>query len=178
MERSVHWRGASPAPVRITLWVTAATCVPQDTTTSQNALVSLLSKRFAGFIAFFSWWKKCTILILLVKFGVNDLLLWSISACACETSTGGSADNNCDVETGQCPCQLNFAGKECNQCAHGYYNYPACTCESMTSSTKYFWNKSKDFWQNIFLNTCSYVEILNTYISYCKLKDEIWIWFI
>lgn len=41
MERSVHWRGASPAPVRITLWVTAATCVPQDTTTSQNALVSL-----------------------------------------------------------------------------------------------------------------------------------------
>lgn len=41
MERSVHWRGASPAPVRRTLWVTAATCVPQDTTTSQNALVSL-----------------------------------------------------------------------------------------------------------------------------------------
>lgn len=38
MERSVHWRGASPAPVRRTLWVTAATCVPQDTTTSQNAL--------------------------------------------------------------------------------------------------------------------------------------------
>lgn len=40
-------------------------------------------------------------------------------------------DNNCDVETGQCPCQSNFAGKECNQCAHGYFNYPACTCKSM-----------------------------------------------
>lgn len=63
MEKSVHWRGAGPAPVRRTLWVTAATCAPQDTTTSQNALVSLLSKRFAGFIAFFSWRKKCTILI-------------------------------------------------------------------------------------------------------------------
>lgn len=56
--------------------------------------------------------------------------------CACETATGGSVDNNCDVETGQCPCQLNFAGKECNQCAHGYYNYPACTlCDCDSSGT-------------------------------------------
>lgn len=48
MEWSVHWRVASPAPVRRTLWVTAATCAPQDTTTSQNALVSLLSWNLQG----------------------------------------------------------------------------------------------------------------------------------
>lgn len=33
---------------------------------------------------------------------------------------------------GQCPCKTNFAGKNCDKCADGYYNFPdclSCSCD-------------------------------------------------
>ena len=27
---------------------------------------------------------------------------------------------------GQCPCHVNYGGRQCNQCNPGYYQYPTC----------------------------------------------------
>ncbi|OTF72873.1 hypothetical protein BLA29_013869, partial [Euroglyphus maynei] len=35
-------------------------------------------------------------------------------------------DNVCDAETGQCKCQSNYGGLNCNKCNKGFYNYPRC----------------------------------------------------
>ena len=86
---------------------------------SSRKLVFMLFLTFTAFFSSLVFWFAW----------LHWILCLTFSACQCETSNGGASDNNCDVETGQCPCQPNFAGKECNQCAHGYFKYPACTCE-------------------------------------------------
>ena len=139
---SVTWMGlrgqsapwmASLVPARRTMLATAVTCVPQGITTSQNAPVSsflcgLFSLRKLVFVLFLTFTAFFSSLVFWFAW-LHWILCLTFSACQCETSNGGASDNNCDVETGQCPCQPNFAGKECNQCAHGYFKYPACTCE-------------------------------------------------
>jgi len=32
----------------------------------------------------------------------------------------------CDPVDGQCPCHVNYGGRQCNQCNPGYYQYPTC----------------------------------------------------
>ena len=42
----------------------------------------------------------------------------------------------CDQESGQCPCQDNFGGRQCDTCTTGYYDFPncfRCGCDSMGS---------------------------------------------
>jgi len=45
---------------------------------------------------------------------------------ACDCDGIGSLGRSCDVTTGQCRCRPNYGGRNCGQCAAGYYNYPAC----------------------------------------------------
>ena len=39
-------------------------------------------------------------------------------------------DNNCDVETGQCICNINYAGGDCSDCNSGMFktkdSVPTC----------------------------------------------------
>lgn len=50
----------------------------------------------------------------------------SFTACACNLI--GSQSPVCHNETGKCPCRSNFGGRQCDQCADGYHNYPECIC--------------------------------------------------
>ena len=46
--------------------------------------------------------------------------IWYIfSACKCDVS--GAIDNDCDGESGQCLCEKNWTGFNCNECKKGYY---------------------------------------------------------
>lgn len=48
---------------------------------------------------------------------------------ACDCNALGSVNNNCDLTSGQCLCNSNFDGKQCDRCKDGYFNYPDCLCE-------------------------------------------------
>ena len=38
----------------------------------------------------------------------------------------GSDGDVCDLGTGQCACKANYAGRQCDQCRDGFYDYPDC----------------------------------------------------
>lgn len=52
---------------------------------------------------------------------------------ACNCSPFGSNSVQCDQTTGQCPCGLLFAGRDCSSCIEGYGNVTAgcreCDCD-------------------------------------------------
>ena len=39
----------------------------------------------------------------------------------CQCDIYGAVDNNCDVETGQCICNINYAGGNCSECNTGMF---------------------------------------------------------
>ena len=46
---------------------------------------------------------------------------------ACECNEDHSLNGGiCDARTGQCTCETNFGGRQCNQCQKGKYYYPHC----------------------------------------------------
>ena len=47
----------------------------------------------------------------------------SFDCCECNCYEYGS--NGCN-DDGICNCKTNFGGSNCNKCADGYYNFPAC----------------------------------------------------
>ena len=47
-----------------------------------------------------------------------------ISACNCHPI--GALDSFCEVQTGQCNCQENAYGRQCDECQPGYWNFPNC----------------------------------------------------
>ncbi|XP_036269558.1 laminin subunit alpha-2 isoform X2 [Pipistrellus kuhlii] len=50
-----------------------------------------------------------------------------VSGCkACNCSTVGSSDFQCNINTGQCNCHRKFSGAKCTECRLGYWNYPHC----------------------------------------------------
>lgn len=53
-------------------------------------------------------------------------LLWFLSL-ACRCNGRGVADQLCEPN-GQCHCQPNYIGLQCEECAAGYYAYPTCSC--------------------------------------------------
>ena len=48
----------------------------------------------------------------------------SISVCACDPT--GAVEEICDKTDGECLCKDNFNGLRCDECARGYWGYPAC----------------------------------------------------
>ena len=46
--------------------------------------------------------------------------------CLCSPAGISGSEGGCDQTTGQCPCRGNFAGRQCDSCTAGYYNYPNC----------------------------------------------------
>ena len=58
--------------------------------------------------------------LLLVKI---SFALFPYAACNCsfQTSNGNCADGD-----GQCNCKPNYAGKKCDRCNSGFFNYPIC----------------------------------------------------
>ena len=65
------------------------------------------------------------------KYTSVKIILWTaieinlFLACACSTDYG-AVDEECRREDGQCSCKAGFAGRQCEQCAAGYYQYPYC----------------------------------------------------
>ncbi|XP_071808051.1 laminin subunit alpha-like isoform X2 [Asterias amurensis] len=54
-------------------------------------------------------------------------------ALPCECNRQGSLSFNCDALGGQCQCQNNIAGRRCDRCKIGYYDFPncyRCSCRS------------------------------------------------
>lgn len=47
---------------------------------------------------------------------------------ACQCNEIGSRNLICDQKTGQCSCHSSYGNLSCDQCNHGYYGFPACTC--------------------------------------------------
>lgn len=56
---------------------------------------------------------------------VLNIISYKFLACECLTRFG-AVNNNCRREDGQCPCKSAFAGRQCDQCAAGYYEFPYC----------------------------------------------------
>lgn len=54
------------------------------------------------------------------------ILITVVTACDCNSI--GSRNSICDQKTGQCSCQSNFGNQSCDQCNHGYYGFPSCSC--------------------------------------------------
>ncbi len=52
------------------------------------------------------------------KFGCQD--------CDCVLESTQDNSNECDKETGQCNCKPNTAGRRCEECKAGFYDYPQC----------------------------------------------------
>ena len=52
------------------------------------------------------------------------MILWLPSGCECHRQ--GSLSIMCDQGNGQCSCRSSFRGRMCEQCAEGFYNFPAC----------------------------------------------------
>lgn len=44
----------------------------------------------------------------------------------CDCNQIGALDNECDLITGQCKCQANTYGRECDQCQPGFWNFTSC----------------------------------------------------
>jgi len=57
-------------------------------------------------------------------FGFDALI--GCEDCSCDPS--GVVNNNldCDIQTGQCTCKSNVAGRRCNKCNVGYSGFPLC----------------------------------------------------
>lgn len=65
----------------------------------------------------------------------QQLLFFSLTQ-ACNCSTVGSLDSQCDVNTGQCNCHPKFSGMRCSECNRGHWNYPHCSlCECFLPGT-------------------------------------------
>ncbi len=45
---------------------------------------------------------------------------------ACDCSGAGARNEICHPADGQCECESNFAGRQCDECNHGFYYYPSC----------------------------------------------------
>ena len=48
---------------------------------------------------------------------------------ACNCHLLGSSSEICNITNGQCECRNNFGNTKCDQCAHGYFDFPQCTCK-------------------------------------------------
>lgn len=48
---------------------------------------------------------------------------------ACECNEIGSRNSVCDQKSGQCLCHSSYGNHSCDQCNHGYYGFPTCSCE-------------------------------------------------
>lgn len=47
-------------------------------------------------------------------------------ALPCDCDPAGSRSFTCDSVGGQCSCRANIVGRQCDRCAVGYYDFPAC----------------------------------------------------
>lgn len=58
---------------------------------------------------------------------VNNLFfIHTVTACDCNEI--GSRNSVCEQTTGQCSCHSSYGNLSCSECNHGYYKFPACTC--------------------------------------------------
>lgn len=48
---------------------------------------------------------------------------------ACQCSSPGVVDGDCDRDSGQCTCRAGFQGATCDHCAPGYFHFPLCQRE-------------------------------------------------
>ena len=49
----------------------------------------------------------------------------------CDCYYNGTRNDACLPRNDACPCKYNFAGKYCNECRAGFFNFPSCTRKSM-----------------------------------------------
>ncbi|XP_062872234.1 laminin subunit alpha-5 [Trichomycterus rosablanca] len=57
-------------------------------------------------------------------FGCHPLVGCEI--CNCSRPGVTAQDITCDTNNGQCRCKTNIIGRQCDQCAPGFYGYPNC----------------------------------------------------
>lgn len=52
----------------------------------------------------------------------------------CNCNSYGSIGVSCDGE-GVCQCQHNFDGIKCDKCKEGFYNFPSCEGNNVSSNS-------------------------------------------
>ena len=64
-----------------------------------------------------------------VSLSMTHLVVEQFQSCSldCACNPEGSTSLVCDKSDGQCPCQANVTGRQCNVCQDGFKNYPNCT---------------------------------------------------
>ena len=86
---------------------------------------------------------KITVIFIILIF-ISTYIYVKISILSdCSCSEKGSISLICDKETGQCPCQPNVSGRQCETCQDGFKEYP--DCERM-----YFFHINENFYKNIY----------------------------
>ena len=66
--------------------------------------------------------------------------------CECSQEGISGSDGRCDQTTGQCPCRVNFAGRQCDSCTAGYYEYPHCFSKNSVTPVGSSLNVSLRLW--------------------------------
>lgn len=56
-------------------------------------------------------------------------------AFPCDCNPAGSRRFECEPIGGQCSCRANVVGRQCDGCAIGYYNFPACRRKLLNNPT-------------------------------------------
>lgn len=61
-------------------------------------------------------------------------VLCSLAACSCN-NTGTENGTNCEKLRGQCRCKPGVAGRSCDHCLPGYFNFTDSGCTGMHNSS-------------------------------------------
>jgi len=67
---------------------------------------------------------------------VCDCLVMVLLAVACDCDvTGTVAESTCEPRAGQCMCHGGVAGRRCDHCLPGFYNFSASGCSRTCSAS-------------------------------------------
>ena len=71
--------------------------------------------------------------------------LLSFLFVACDCNINGTLGKICQVSGGQCPCKPNYAGRNCDVCALGYFNFPTCERKCKEFNWDHNWGTQFEF---------------------------------
>lgn len=102
-------------------------------------------------------------------------IVYRLLSPECNCNGVGRLDGSCDQRTGQCTCKSNYGGMNCDECAPGYYNYPACNRKSATARDSNIEDDSFPYMYSSSLFVPIYVYrcfFLQDFINYCRAYSD------
>ncbi|XP_057219104.1 laminin subunit alpha-5 isoform X1 [Triplophysa rosa] len=117
------------APDRRTLWLDYVLVVPENTYSSTFLSEELLDKSYdfisnCGQNSFYINPAKASPFCR--SSAVSLSAFFNNGAVPCGCHEVGAESDTCETFGGQCQCKPNVIGRDCSQCATGYYGFPNC----------------------------------------------------